>query len=276
MAASAAWKYSAANGSSWRNEEGTQDDDKNWQDSSAAAWQDGSAAAWQDGRSSAAAWQDTVDELKGSVDELKGTVKELKGSVDELKLEMSEVCGLWRANSTWRVDELKRASGRAQVGTPPPPPRSQAGTPPPRSQAGTSPMTTPPCSPGMSIAFPTTCRHGACNIGQDGMSGLTGMTVCNGWVINTLDEMHPWTSHLASTLFDKQYKLWETLYNHLCTYFKNYKISYATAKANRFLCIQCRVCGCAVFGTYGGEKDGAINSLARFFDVVLVPGEIQV
>ena len=104
------------------------------------------------------------------------------------------------------------------------------------------------------------------------------MTVCNGWVINTLDEMHPWTSHLASTLFDKQYKLLETLYNHLCTYFKNYKISYATAKANRFLCIHCQVCRCAVFGAYGGggEKDEAINSVARFLNVVLTPGEIQV
>ena len=213
----------------------------------------------------------TVEELTGSVEQLKGSVTELKSSVDALKGSVTELCGLL-GHVLGPLGPMGQPNGSRN-----PPHRSHAGTPPrtppPRSHAGT-PLTTPPRSPGM--VAPTCCRHSACNIPADGSSSLANVYVCNGIVIKDLEDLGPWTSHLVSTLFSKHYDLWQTLFTHLSTHFCNYKITYCTAKANRFFHIECHVCGCAVFGTYSYEKDEAITALACFLDVALTPGEIQV
>ena len=215
----------------------------------------------------------TVEDLTDSVEQLKDSVTELKSSVDALKGGVTELCGLL-GHALGPLGPMGQSNGSRN-----PPHRSHAGTPPrtppPHSHAGT-PLTTPPRSPHPGMVAPTCCRHSACNIPADGSSSLANMYVCNGIVIKDLEDLGPWTSHLLATLLQKHFDLWETLYAHLSAHFSNYKITYCTAKANRFFHIKCHVCGCAVFGTYSYEKDEAITALACFLDVALTPGEIQV
>ena len=278
MAANAEWTSLESSGSQAGGDWHTGNQGGAWQD---GAWQN---SAWQN--DSAAHTGNTgvplrspihhrraVEELTGSVEQLKGSVTELKSSVDALKGSVTELCGLL-GHVLGPLGPMGQPNGSPWRN---PPPRSHAGTPPrtppPRSHAGT-PLTTPPRSPGM--VAPTCCRHSACNIPADGSSSLATMYVCNSTVIKDLEDLGPWTSHLVATLFSKHYDLWQTLFTHLSAHFSNYKITYCTAKANRFFHIECHVCGCAVFGTYSHEKDEAITALACFLDVALTPGEIHV
>ena len=286
------WRDGAWQNGAWKNDRAAHTG--NTQASPEVSGSDWQGGDWQDGAWQNSAWQNdsaahtgntgvpqrsptqhrrTVEELTGSVEQLKGSVTELKSSVDALKGSVTELCGLL-GHVLGPLGPMGQSNGSRN-----PPHRSHAGTPPrtppPRSHAGT-PLTTPPRSPHPGMVAPTCCRHSACNIPADGSSSLANMYVCNGIVIKDLEDLGPWTTHLVATLFQKHFDLWETLYKHLSAHFSNYKISYSTAKANRFFHIECHVCGCAVFGTYSYEKDEAITALACFLDVALTPGEIQV
>ena len=112
------------------------------------------------------------------------------------------------------------------------------------------------------------------------MIRLRMKTVCNATVIKSIDGLAPWHAHLRSTLLSKQYDLCQQLYEQMASNFDSYDIEWCSAKANRYCCIQCKICKQGVFGKYDyyvNEEDMevAIKAIADFLNVVLDPGAEQ-
>ena len=87
-------------------------------------------------------------------------------------------------------------------------------------------------------------------------------------------------NHLEATVLDKNAKLAKVFQNMFMKYITRYNIQYCTAKANRYVLVQCRSCNGAFFGIYprGYKKEGAafVSAFAAFLGEQLQDGETQV
>ena len=127
---------------------------------------------------------------------------------------------------------------------------------------------------------PPTCAHVACNVTHDQVAQLENQFVVNAILVENITELHAMISHLQDTVLDQNGELVTAFYKMFTRFISRFKIQYCRASANRFLLIECRICGCAFYGKYarGYKEDIAefITDLAAFLNVQIQPGATQV
>ena len=146
--------------------------------------------------------------------------------------------------------------------------------------AENSDSSVPPQPVQQGASRPPTCAHVACNVTHDQVAQLENQFVVNAILVENITELHAMISHLQDTVLDQNGELVTAFYKMFTRFISRFKIQYCRASANRFLLIECRICGCAFYGKYarGYKEDIAefITDLAAFLNVQIQPGATQV
>jgi hypothetical protein len=125
-----------------------------------------------------------------------------------------------------------------------------------------------------------TCAHFACNVTHDQVAQLENQFVVNAIRVEDITELNAMISHLQSTVLDQNGELVTAFSKMFTRFISRFKIQYCKAPANRFLLIECRICGCAFYGTYARwykeEIADFISEFAAFLNVQIQPGATQV